>query len=171
MAYRISYGAWIARTNRFTQVARIIPLSFVIRAMAGPSISTECHGTPVSTATSTIDLLNSILLGFRSFLKRTIRSIQVRLSFANKLLPGRKTTPPDRINPNDDVRCSELPSNEKKASKAILQRQIDQENASKTFVKKTTKPCPRCTFRIMKVDGCNHMICKCPMPLIKPWSR
>ena len=32
--------------------------------------------------------------------------------------------------------------------------------SDREFIKKTTKACPNCSFRIQKDGGCNHMICK-----------
>jgi hypothetical protein len=38
----------------------------------------------------------------------------------------------------------------------------EEEEASKTLMEATTKPCPGCTRPIEKNQGCNHMQCKYP---------
>jgi hypothetical protein len=35
------------------------------------------------------------------------------------------------------------------------------DEASEALIAETSKPCPRCTRSITKIDGCNHITCKC----------
>ena len=38
---------------------------------------------------------------------------------------------------------------------------VSLDEASATFIRGTSKPCPQCGVNIYKTDGCNHMSCRC----------
>lgn len=46
-------------------------------------------------------------------------------------------------------------------------RARDEEQANERIIKRTTKNCPGCKANIEKIDGCDHMTCKCFYPDVR----
>ena len=68
---------------------------------------------------------------------------------------------------NYQQRAAKKRKREQEAEEA-LQRQVrtKENKASEKIVKAVSKACPKCTARIMKNGGCDHMTCKWAFALL-----
>lgn len=60
------------------------------------------------------------------------------------------------------VKCGQAFLDDGECCRSLERRvQSQEEGVSVEHISKTTKPCPKCHYRVEKIDGCNKMVCRC----------
>ncbi|KAI8954657.1 hypothetical protein F4801DRAFT_575392 [Xylaria longipes] len=72
-----------------------------------------------------------------------------------------RAPPGDRLAKEREAREAQI-QREKEEAKRLSERKMQEERQTNNYLRRKTRPCPRCRVPIEKISGCDHMNCtKC----------